>query len=102
MQVFLARGLLHCAWLCECSQRTVLCYVIIMYLQIFERHSKFVKKGKEKKVWESITVDMMSDEEKRGDMYVCHQPEYRSEKFTSFLNKLDERCSKKHTSHSRL
>ena len=44
---------------------------------------------------------MMSDEERRDDVYVRHQPEYRSEKFTSFLNKLDDRCSKKQTSHSR-
>ena len=44
---------------------------------------------------------MMSDEEKRGDTYVRHQPEYRSDKFTEFLDKLDERCSKKQTSHSR-
>ena len=44
---------------------------------------------------------MMSDEEKRDDVYVRHQPEYRSEKFTAFLNKLDSRSSKKQTSHAR-
>lgn len=41
--------------------------------------------------------DMMSDEEKRDETYVRHQPEYRSEKFNSFLNKLDTRSTKKQT-----
>ena len=52
-------------------------------------------------MWKNVTAEMMSDEEKCDDTYVRHQPEYRSEKFTSFLNKLDERCSKKQTSHAR-
>ena len=43
----------------------------------------------------------MSDEEKRDDVYIRHQPDYRSEKFTAFLNKLDERSSRKQSSHAR-
>ena len=60
-----------------------------------------MKKGKEFKSWESITADMMSDEEKRGDTYVRHQPDYRSLKFTAFLDKLDERSSRKQSKHAR-
>jgi hypothetical protein len=48
-----------------------------------------------------VVADMMSDEEKRGEEYVRHQPEYRSERFNSFLDKLDLRGSKKQSSHSR-
>ena len=43
----------------------------------------------------------MSEEEKRDDVYIRHQPEYRSNEFTAFLNKLDERSSKKQSNHSR-
>lgn len=70
-------------------------------LQIYERRSKFVKKGRESKSWKVVTADMMSDEEKTDDTYVRHQPEYRSEKFTAFLDKLDERSFKKQTNHAR-
>lgn len=44
---------------------------------------------------------MMSDEEKRGDIYVRHQPTYRSEKLGAFLDKLDERSSKKESTHAK-
>ena len=30
----------------------------------------------------SVTADMMSDEERWGDVYIWHQPEYRSEVLT--------------------
>ena len=60
-----------------------------------------MKKGREAKIWESVTADMMSEEEKRGETYVRHQPEYRSDKFTSFINKLDERYYKKKSVHAR-
>ena len=30
----------------------------------------------------SVTADMMSDEERRGDVYIWHQPEYHSEVLT--------------------
>ena len=43
----------------------------------------------------------MSDEEKRGDVYVRHRPEYRSDRFNSFIDKLDERCDKKSSHHAR-
>ena len=49
----------------------------------FDRRSKFVKKGKEAKFWNDVTVDMMSDEEKRGELYVRHQPTYRSNTLNS-------------------
>lgn len=38
-------------------------------IQIYERRSKF---GREANIWEAVTVDMMSDEEKREDTYVRH------------------------------
>ena len=72
-----------------------------MIFQSYERRSKFVKKGKETKLWEFVTPDLMPDEEKRDETYVRHQPEYQSEKFNLFLNKLDMRSTKKQTNHSR-
>ena len=65
-----------------------------MSIQAYERRSKNVKKEKESMFWQSVTADMMSDEERRGDVYIRHQPEYRSEVLTSFINKVDERSSK--------
>ena len=44
---------------------------------------------------------MMSDEEKRGSVYIRHQPEYRSETFNLFMNKLDERSCKQGSVHAR-
>ena len=60
-----------------------------------------VRKGRESKHWESVTPDMMSDEEKRGDIYIRHQPHYRSDRFNSFIEKLDERSDNKPSSHAR-
>ena len=50
-----------------------------------------VHQGKEQFHWKDVTADMMSDEERVGDIYVRHPPSYRSEKFHKFLMKLDER-----------
>ena len=36
---------------------------------------------------------MMSDEEKVGDKWIRHLPSYRSELFTKFIGKRDNRCS---------
>ena len=36
-----------------------------------------------------MTVDMMSDEEKRGDMYVRHQPSYRFDVLNAFIKNID-------------
>ena len=58
-----------------------------------------VRSGKEMAVWSTITPEMMSDEEKDGDMYIRHPPSYRSQ---NFLCKLDERADKTNTkSHAR-
>ena len=46
---------------------------------------------REKKYWSYVTPEMMSDEERTGDRWICHPPSYRSEKFTQFLDKLDGR-----------
>ena len=35
---------------------------------------------------------MMSDEEKIGDKWIRHPPSYRSELFSKFIRKLDNRC----------
>ena len=43
---------------------------------------------------------MMSDEEKRGTKYIRHQPCYRSDRFNSFMQKLDER-NEKESLHAR-
>jgi len=60
-----------------------------------------VRKGKETKFWADVTADMMSEEERVGDVYVRHPPHYRSEKLNKFIRKLDERASKKSKSHAR-
>ena len=36
---------------------------------------------------------MMSDEEKVGEKLIRHPPSHRSELFTKFIRKLDNRCS---------
>jgi len=38
---------------------------------------------------------MMSDEEMVNDVYVCHPPSYRSEKFHNYLMVLDKRVAAK-------
>ena len=63
---------------------------IFLELQTFERCVRFLRKRKESDRWNSISPEMMSDEEKRGSVYVRHQPEYRSETFNLFMKKLDE------------
>ena len=60
-----------------------------------------VRQGKETKFWADVTADMMSEEERVGDVYVRHPPHYRSEKLNKFIRKLDERASKKTKSHAR-
>ena len=60
-----------------------------------------VRPGKEAKFWADVTADMMSDEERHGDIYVRHAPAYRSEKFNNFLKKLDERAASKGKGHAR-
>ena len=58
-----------------------------------------MKAGREAERWKDVTAEMMSDEEKREDVYVRHRPDYRSDRFNSFIDKLDQRCEKKATSH---
>lgn len=70
-------------------------------MQTFERRARFLRKGRETKRWNSIAPEMMSDEEKRGSVYIRHQPEYRSETFNLFMNKLDERSCKQGSVHAR-
>lgn len=60
-----------------------------------------MRPGKEQSYWKDVTADMMSDEERVGDIYVRHPPSYRSEKFHKFLMKLDERVATKSNSHAR-
>ena len=44
---------------------------------------------------------MMSDEEKQGDVFIRHQPSYRSTKLIKFLDKLDKRSAQKVTHQPR-
>ena len=37
---------------------------------------------------------------KKGEKYVRHQPHYRSDRYNSFMEKLDERNVKKDSSHA--
>ena len=50
--------------------------------------------------WKS-TADMMSDKEKQGSKYIRHQSDYHSERFNSFMNKLDEQNDQQNPSHAR-
>lgn len=61
-----------------------------------------VKSGKERELWKDVTIDMMSDEEKRGEIYVRHPPAYRSTALSKFISKLDNRCDKKMSAHPRV
>ncbi len=70
-------------------------------MQTYERRAQVVRPGKEVSYWSNVTADMMSNEEKVGDKYVRHPPSYRSEKFSKFLLKLDERAALKSKSHAR-
>ena len=53
-----------------------------------------IRSDREAKLWEDITPDMMSEEEKCDDTYVRHPPSYRSKAVYKFLCKLDNRCKK--------
>lgn len=78
-----------------------MCITIVVFCtQIYERRAKQVK-DREQDYWKQITPDMTSDEEKRGDMFIRHQPSYRSIKLTKFLNKLDKRSTQKVTHQPR-
>ena len=44
---------------------------------------------------------MMSDEEEQGEVYIRHPPSYRSDILSSFIEKLDSRCSKEANSQPR-
>ena len=47
-----------------------------------------------KELWEDVTIEMMSDEDRRGDVYVRLAPSYCSAALTKFILKLDNRCDK--------
>lgn len=49
------------------------------------------KSGKETNLWAEVTPEMMSDEELEGNVYVRHQPSYRSDGLNAFIKKLDLR-----------
>ena len=68
--------------------------------QAYERRAKQVKE-KEQEYWKHITPDMMSDEEKKGGVFIRHQPSYRSKALSSFLMKLDRRAAEKSTHQPR-
>lgn len=68
---------------------------------MFERRAKEVK-ASEIKYWKQVTPDMMSDEEKQGDIFIRHQPSYRSDKLSIFLSKLDNRFEKKSSHQPRV
>ena len=56
---------------------------------------------KEANVWKHITVEMMSDEEKRDNVYVRHQPSYRSDALNAFIKKLDRRSDSATGNHAK-
>ena len=49
------------------------------------------KGGKETNLWAQVTPEMMSDEESDGNVYIRHQPSYRSNGLNAFIKKLDLR-----------
>ena len=61
-----------------------------------------IRSDREAKLWEDITPDMMSEEEKCDDTYVRHPPSYRSIAVYKFLCKLDKRCEKQMSTHPRI
>ena len=61
-----------------------------------------IRSTREAKLWEDITPDMMSEEEKCDDAYIRHPPSYRSKEMDKFLTKLDKRCEEKMSSHPRI
>ena len=53
------------------------------------------QKVKEAKFWKDVKPEFMSDKEEISDnTYVQYPPLYRSDRFTRFLKKLDERADK--------
>ena len=72
-------------------------------LQSYERRSRAIKVSSEKemKYWGQFTPDMMSDEEKVGDQYICHLPSYRSDKLHKFIQRLDNWLEGTRSSHAR-
>ena len=50
-----------------------------------------MKEGREASLWGDVTPDMMSEEEKDGEVYVRHAPAYRSNSLNRFISKLDHR-----------
>ena len=58
-------------------------------MQSYDRRSKAVQGAKEEIYWSSVTVDMMSDEEKDGEKRIRHRPSYKSALFNRFIDKLD-------------
>ena len=67
--------------------------ILLSFTQIYERRAKQVR-DREQDYWKDVTPDM-SDEKKQGDVFVHHQPAYRSTTFTKFLNKLDKHAAAK-------
>ena len=67
----------------------------------FMRDDRKWRMPKKKKLWQDVTPDMTSDEEKIGEKYVHHQPSYHSDSLNKFVTKLDSRSDKKMLAHPR-
>ena len=87
----------------ECLLFVQLCLHFNLFncFQTYERRASAVRPGKEASYWSQVTPDMMSDEERIGDKYIRHPPSYRSEKFSRFLKKLDQRVACSGRNHAR-
>ena len=46
-------------------------------------------------LWAEVTPDLMSEEEKEGDVYVRHPPSHRSDSSNKFIKKLDQQLDSK-------
>ena len=75
--------------------------ILGLTMQIFERRAKEVKPS-EANFWHQITPEMMSDEEKQGEVFIRRQPSYRSQELNKFLSKLDKRYEKKPSHQPRI
>ena len=64
-------------------------------MQSYERRGKVVKEGKEALLWAEVSPDLISEEEKEGDVYVRHPPSHRSDSLNKFIKKLDQRLDSK-------
>ena len=60
------------------------------------------KEGREAELWADVFPEMMSDEDKEGEVYVRHQPSYRSKALNTFISKLDERLDSSKDRHPRV